>query len=187
MAQVYRNLTIEAAKCTGCRMCELACSLKKEGEFNPAKSRIRAVSIPPLPFYSVVTCLQCGDPPCARVCPTAALTKDRDNGLVNLAEERCVGCMLCLVVCPFGGVFYSSEKNKVFKCDHCQGDPQCVAVCAPGCLSYTDQGPSYASLSSGVDLLSPGTSACQGCTTELILRHSLRTLGPNTIIGFPPG
>ena len=187
MSQIYRAINIEASKCTGCRMCELACALKKEGAFNPARARIRAVSIPPMPFYGVVTCLQCAEPPCAQVCPTAALNKDGGTGLVNLIEERCVGCMLCLAACPFGGIFFSSERNVAYKCDHCEGDPQCVAVCAPGCLTYTDHGPTYLSLSKGPDLLSPGTSACQGCSVELALRHTFRILGQNSIVGFSPG
>ena len=187
MAGFNPVLSIEASKCTGCRLCEVACSLVKEGAVNPVWGRIQAVNIPEIPFHSVVTCLQCGRPYCAEVCPTAALVKDPGDGVVRLIEERCVGCMLCVAACPYGGIFFSQERGRPLKCDHCGGDPQCVKVCSPGCLSYQDRGSLYDLLVEPPDLITPGNSACQGCSVELILRHTLRVLGPDTILAIPPG
>ncbi|HID86370.1 MAG TPA: 4Fe-4S dicluster domain-containing protein [Anaerolineae bacterium] len=127
-------LVLDPAKCTGCRSCEVACSTVKTGEANPYASRIRTVLFQDEGFFYPNVCLQCETPYCALPCPTRALWKDRETGLVEFAEERCVGCKLCLVACPFGAI--SMVETVSAKCDLCAGDPICVKFCQFGALSY---------------------------------------------------
>ena len=58
-------VTVNPDKCTGCRSCELACSLKNTGEFNPVRARIQVIGFDEL-FSLPVTCFQCEKPFCAR-------------------------------------------------------------------------------------------------------------------------
>ena len=62
-------------------------------------------------------------------CPVNALTRDEKTGAIVVAEDRCVGCRVCVVICPIGGVFIDPTTNLAYKCDLCGGDPECVKYC----------------------------------------------------------
>ena len=70
-------LMLDMEKCTGCRTCELVCSVKHEGAANPSKSRIKIVKWEWEGRYVPMSCQQCVDAPCGQVCPVAAITRDR--------------------------------------------------------------------------------------------------------------
>lgn len=125
-------------KCTGCRLCELACSLSNEGQCNPEKSRIRLIrSEEDGLIYTVpVVCMQCEKAVCLEMCPTQALYRDPKTDAVLVDPEKCIGCRTCVYVCPFGGPFVDPEKHVSVKCTLCDGDPQCVKICPKGALEY---------------------------------------------------
>ena len=131
-------LQMDYEKCTGCKNCELACSLKHSGELNPLRSRIHNFVFLEEGFNIAITCLQCDEPFCAEVCPANAIVRNETTGAVVVLEERCVGCKMCLLACPFGNVAYYSLEAKVAKCDLCEGEPECVAFCTTGALEYTE-------------------------------------------------
>ena len=133
---MIKIISIDPDKCTSCRACELACSMKQTGEFNPAKSRINAIINAEEAFYLPMTCLQCEDPYCARICPSNAITRDEATGIVSVEEKKCSGCKMCMLACPCGVLRYS--ECKVVKCDLCGGDPECVRFCAPGALKFVE-------------------------------------------------
>lgn len=68
-------LLIQSENCTGCHLCELACSSAKEGEFIPSLSRIRVVTNGLKGWSRPVVCLQCEDPLCMKVCSVDAIYK----------------------------------------------------------------------------------------------------------------
>ena len=167
-----------------CRLCEEACSQrKKEGSLGSA---IHAVDIPEVDFHGVIACIQCSTPLCAEICPTGAIVKDEDSGVVRLQQEQCVGCGLCTLECPYGGIYYSSEKQKSFKCDTCNGEPLCVPACPYGVLEFLRNSEIQRWLYDE-DLISSGVRACPGCVAELALRLSLRVLGGDTVLFGAPG
>ncbi len=129
-------LIIDESKCTACRLCELACSMKHEGEFNPVKSRISVAIFGEEDFYLPMTCMQCEEPFCAEMCPTNALVRDEKTGGMVLVEERCVGCRMCMMACPFGAISYTSGEKIVMLCDLCDGEPECVIFCPTGAITY---------------------------------------------------
>ncbi len=124
-----KMLTIDYEKCTGCRLCELVCAVKHDGISNPMRSRIRVVKWEMEGLYVPMTCQQCQDPPCLNVCPVKALYREEALGRVMVNYELCIGCRSCVAVCPFGAMNFNVIDHRVFKCDLCDGDPQCVRFC----------------------------------------------------------
>ena len=93
---IKKHLSVDINKCTGCRMCELACAMVREKVFNPKKARIRVylIGIPavPIPVYTR-KCDACGgDPTCVKYCEVGALIYSEENPKqdkkkILLAEE----------------------------------------------------------------------------------------------------
>ena len=50
--------------------------------------------------------------------------------------DRCIGCRMCMAVCPFGAMRYDTNRHKVFKCELCDGDPQCVKLCPQEAIKF---------------------------------------------------
>lgn len=136
MAARRNNLIVKRSICTGCRLCELVCSIVKEGESNPAKARIwieaRILKGERIPHV----CLNCGKPPCIKACPTDALAIDGTTGWVMLDHGKCDSCGQCIPACPLGALRMSVE-GKILKCDLCGGDPECVKMCDIGAIQFT--------------------------------------------------
>jgi Fe-S-cluster-containing dehydrogenase component len=72
------------------------------------------------------------------VCPVKAIYRDEELGAVTVDYDICIGCRSCVAVCPFGAMSYNVIDNKVFKCDFCGGDPQCVRFCDENAIEYID-------------------------------------------------
>ena len=138
MNQANKVLKIDHEKCTGCRLCELVCSVRHHHVSNPAKSRIRIVKWEADGVYVPISCQQCEDAPCATACPAKALARNADQGRVEVDYDRCIGCKLCMSVCPFGAMRWNTAERKVIKCDLCDGDPQCVRFCEMKAVDYVD-------------------------------------------------
>lgn len=132
-------LMIYPNKCTGCRICELACSFQQEEAFRPGASRIHALTWEREGFSVPLMCQQCDDAACVSVCPSGAMHYGPPgSNLVELDKDACIGCKLCVVACPFGSVRYDSATRLIAKCDTCAGAPQCVAMCPNGALEFVD-------------------------------------------------
>ena len=138
MRIVVKVLTVNLDKCTGCRACELACSMRNVGEFNPSRARIQVISFDRDFSRFPITCLQCDTPPCTQVCPTGAITRDEATGIVRVSKTECIGCKICTMVCPFGNIFFSAAEQTAVKCELCDGDPQCVLFCVTGALEFRE-------------------------------------------------
>jgi len=115
-------------RCTGCRRCEIVCSLHHEDWIWPEASRVRIF----MPFPGVEVphlCSQCDDYPCVESCPVEALSVDDRTGAVITDEEKCTSCGNCIDACPGQVPYLHPETSKVIICDLCGGDPECVKVC----------------------------------------------------------
>lgn len=135
-------LVVDPDKCTGCQICVMVCSLVHSGECNPAKSTVRVFSIREPGVDIPVVCMHCEDPPCM-VCPFDAISKDPVNDAVILNQTRCVGCKLCMVVCPLGAIGVDMDTGKMLKCDLCEGiegGPKCVEWCPTKAIDYVPRG-----------------------------------------------
>jgi len=148
-----KMLIVDVNKCTGCGVCELMCSFKHNGDFNPLNARIhkniflyQEISIP-------VVCYQCEEPWCGKICPAGAIITEKDakSGatLVTVSEEKCVGCKMCMLACPYGCIVVS-DKGYAEKCDLCGGDPECVKFCPRGALKFEEPGEGVIAKKKGV-------------------------------------
>ena len=132
-------LQVDIENCVGCRTCEVACSLRNAGESNPTRSRIRIIRYEragKFHNYVPMVCQQCSDPLCMEACPVNAISKSEETGALVVDEEACVGCRICAMACPIGGINIDPVTDKAMKCDLCGGDPECVRHCEPEALRY---------------------------------------------------
>lgn len=179
----YDTLKIEFGKCPpGCNLCEDACAAAKGG-----LTRINAVHAPSVGFHGAMTCNQCSQPACAEICPTLAISKSPEDGVVRVNQEKCVGCGLCTLACSYGGIYYSAEAQKSYKCDMCDGDPQCVKACPYGVLSFIDYPRELQTHLVTEDLFTSGVGLCSGCPIETMSRLTGRILGENVVFFGTPG
>jgi Fe-S-cluster-containing hydrogenase component 2 len=72
------------------------------------------------------------------VCPVGALIHDEILDRITVDYDQCIGCKLCVTVCPFGVMGFDVIEKKVIKCDLCDGDPTCVRFCETKALQYVD-------------------------------------------------
>lgn len=136
MAQ--KILVIELEKCTGCRLCESACSVKHEKVVNPARARIHVTKWEEAGLYAPMVCQHCETPVCEMVCPMKATRRDPKTGAMVIDYDKCIGCKMCVMACPIGGAMVDPRTRKVVKCDLCDGDPVCVKFCETKALQYLE-------------------------------------------------
>jgi carbon-monoxide dehydrogenase iron sulfur subunit len=124
--------------CTGCRLCESICSFHHEQMVNPTLSRIKIIKDELKGIDVPVVCSQCQSAPCINICPVGALSKDKVTSAVSLNDTICIGCKQCAAVCPFGAISLNPTSKKLFMCDLCNGNPQCVKYCTTKAVDYVD-------------------------------------------------
>jgi phenylacetyl-CoA:acceptor oxidoreductase subunit 1 len=112
-------MVIDLARCVRCYGCVVACRIEhflpmgtdwpRLVAFEPEKN-----GTPPVVSTYPVRCNQCGKAPCVDVCPTGATYK-RQDGIVAVDQDRCVGCRYCVVACPYQNRgFLAKSKDRGF-------------------------------------------------------------------------
>jgi len=120
------KLILDAEKCTGCKICELACSAKHQGVFNPKKAHLKIIDQytetgRETELKSCTLCLKC-----VEACPVEAITF---NGKWLVIDDGlCTGCGDCVDVCPEGVIFLNSEGMAAIP-NFCEGNPFCIEWC----------------------------------------------------------
>lgn len=144
MKQLYYDIN----KCLGCKSCEIACSIAhslSEELFKAIKEEI--LSLPRKRVFASggknypVSCRHCQDAKCVDACMAAALSYDKEKGMVIHNEERCVGCWMCVMVCPYSAIRPNIRTKMPIRCDKCkdQDEPACVAACPTGAIIWQEE------------------------------------------------
>lgn len=118
-------LTILPGKCINCGTCEAVCP----------NSGVDVIHFEEVEISVPVMCMQCEDAACMNVCPKGAISRD-ENGAVLPDPKKCIACKMCVIACPFGNISFSVAKNKIMKCNLCEGDPQCAKYCPTQAIQY---------------------------------------------------
>ena len=82
--------------------------------------------------------MHCADGWCEAVCPAAAISRNPTTGAVEIDPNRCAGCKMCLLACPYGHVHFDPVARSSTQCDLCGGDPKCVQHCTAGSLTFVE-------------------------------------------------
>lgn len=143
----YGMLHDESA-CIGCTACEDAC--RTVNEVPEGVSRLKIIRSEPIGEFPDTTyqffrhsCQHCDDPPCVMVCPTGASFVDSQTGIVDVHEDKCVGCKYCIAACPYRVRFIHPKTKAADKCDFCRKtnlaigkQPACVESCPTKALTF---------------------------------------------------
>jgi Fe-S-cluster-containing dehydrogenase component len=160
-------MVIDLSRCKNLKKCQNACNHMHhihEGQ-NWIKVHPMKDAEYTAPYWQPTTCMHCDEPPCVKVCPVDATFK-RQDGIVAIDSDRCVGCRFCMASCPYStrvfnwedpglpkeiaDLLYSPEtsvpqkRGTVCKCDFCpdmvrKGElPHCVAACPNGVFFFGD-------------------------------------------------
>lgn len=133
-----RIVTMDPKKCVGCKNCEYACAFNHAGDFHHKNSNMRVNFYPEQRILVPLTCLHCENAWCMEVCPAAAISRDEETGAVVVNEDRCAGCKMCMLSCPYGNIHFDSDKLVSKKCHLCGGEPNCVKHCISGALQFEE-------------------------------------------------
>jgi Fe-S-cluster-containing dehydrogenase component len=160
-------MVIDLSRCKNVGKCKESCN--HAHSLHPDHNWIKILEMrdaeQTAPYWQPTTCMHCDSPPCVKVCPVDATFK-RQDGIVLIDSDRCIGCRFCMAACPYStrvfnwedpGVpepiasqHYSCEsstpqkKGTVGKCDFCpdmarKGElPHCVSACPNGVFFFGD-------------------------------------------------
>lgn len=111
------GMTIDLQRCTGCYGCVMAC---KQEHSTPPGIHFRRMMFEEVGEYPAakrlhapVLCNHCEKPPCVPVCPTGATYK-RDDGVVLVADDVCIGCGYCTTACPYEQRYFFGSDPQHF-------------------------------------------------------------------------
>src|SRR5438132_5133283 len=141
------GFAIDLRKCIGYHACTIACKAEHEIPIGVNRCWVKTVEKGSFPdtrrFFFPVLCNQCDEAPCARICPTNALFR-RNDGIVDLNGDACIGCRACMVACPYDQLFIDPNTRTAEKCNFCANrvenrlEPACVSVCPTECRIFGD-------------------------------------------------
>ncbi|MFH1777175.1 MAG: 4Fe-4S dicluster domain-containing protein [Candidatus Omnitrophota bacterium] len=144
MKKIYFN----PKKCLSCRSCEFACAIGHSAArdlFAALKEEIK--TLPSVKITGAkgkayaLRCRHCEDPKCVEACMSACLSYDQKTKQVVHNKEKCVGCWMCVMVCPYGAIRPNAYTKTPVRCDLCADEdiPRCVLACPTKALMFCEE------------------------------------------------
>ena len=134
-----KRIVAHEEHCIGCRLCEIHCLVQRSRSKkiikafrSERKTIVPGVKVEEAGHVSfALQCRHCADARCLEACMTGAMHRDPESGVVLCDTDKCVGCWMCIMVCPVGAVARGADQQVASKCDLCLGEemPACVANC----------------------------------------------------------
>ncbi len=131
---MQRAIFRDKDRCVGCYACVVACKLEHNfppHPIAPPAAEPHGVSLTDvyrygpflegdkvIQYFVPMSCMHCADAPCIRACPAKAIYKEAGTGTTMVNKDRCIGCRMCLLVCPYGAPRYN-ESGECELCDLC--------------------------------------------------------------------
>lgn len=143
-----KQLYYDVKKCLACKSCEIACAVAHSLTGELFKSlREEILSLPRKRILLSnnknypISCRNCPEAKCVDACIAAALTFDRDKGVINHDKERCIGCWMCVMVCPYNAIRPDKFKKVPVRCDKCKDkdEPACVKACPTKAVIWQEE------------------------------------------------
>lgn len=131
--------------CYGCKTCSMACKSENATPAGVLWRRVREFHYddPNAMAFISMSCNHCDDPQCMKVCPADTYSK-RPDGIVVQDHDKCIGCRMCIMACPYNAPVFDPVEGKTSKCNLCAERldegllPRCVASCPAGVLQFGD-------------------------------------------------
>ena len=163
------GMVIDLKRCAGCNSCAVACKAEKGTPPGISYHRVEKYEAGKYPasrmHFRPIPCMHCEEPACLEVCPTGATYK-RDDGIVLVDHNKCMGCRYCVLACPYEARHYlrrvdnyfgpagktpyetlkqkDLDKGTAVKCDFCVARleegrlPACVETCPAQARHFGD-------------------------------------------------
>lgn len=144
------GMVIDLRKCIGCQACTVSCSMENLPPIGQFRTTVLQYEVEgydegnlPAMFNLPRLCNHCDTPPCVPVCPVQA-TFQREDGIVLVDSDRCVGCAYCVQACPYDARFINHDTKTADKCTFCEHRlevgllPACVETCVGGARMIGD-------------------------------------------------
>ena len=104
-------MVIDLSRCKNLKKCQSACN--HAHQVHPGQNWIKVLSMEDgdhtAPYWQPTNCMHCDEPPCVKVCPVDATFK-RQDGLVLIDSNRCIGCRFCMAACPYSTRVFNWEE-----------------------------------------------------------------------------
>lgn len=165
---MHWGIATDVKLCIGCNTCVIACKARNGTPPGIFWRKVLEQEVGTFPLarriFWPMSCMHCEDPACVQVCPTGA-SHQREDGLVLVDGNKCIGCRACILACPYDARYLWDGKRSYFKngltpyeerayarhlpgavqkCDFCAslldegGQPYCVENCPTGALIFGD-------------------------------------------------
>jgi tetrathionate reductase subunit B len=99
-------LLVDLRRCVGCNSCQVSCKMENSVPVGHFRARVDFADTGAYPkakrHFFPKLCNNCEEPPCVPPCPVPGATYKRDDGVVMVNRDLCIGCGRCVNGCPYG-------------------------------------------------------------------------------------